>query len=93
MHHINSQLIDQYQNSGLTQKKFCSQNSISLSSLQYHLRKRKAKAVDSPKKFLQLIATGNSGRQAHNASTIIVIRGIFSSREIADILSTTGQQG
>ena len=76
-------LVARYKASGLTQKEFCEKNSVPHSTLQYHLQKFREKnampgfiPVSMPK------ATGT-------ASSIVIIRGNYSSAQIAEMIKGT----
>jgi hypothetical protein len=78
-------LATRYRASGLTQKAFCDQDSVSISALRYHLyRKRKpAGAALQSTSFVSLPVRSTSCL----TGTVVVIRGTFEPTAIAELVN------
>jgi hypothetical protein len=76
-------IVARYRSSGLTQKAFCASESISISTLQYHLQKSKRAETVSAKNpgFISL-----SAPNASESRSVVVVRGRLGIAEICTIL-------
>jgi hypothetical protein len=89
-------LVPTFKSSGLTQKEFCSKHDISLVKLQYHLYRKKEKAIKankevSPKARPAFISFGKQERTDLNqneetSKAITIIHGRFNPKELAAML-------
>ena len=76
------QLISDYRTSKLSQKAFCKEKSIPLSTLQYHLQKSKNKVQRPSNEFIPILP----GVLPKHLSTIIILRGDFSISRVAELV-------
>ncbi len=80
-----SEIVTRFHSSGLTQKAFCATESISVSALQYHLKKiKRAQPESQPKapSFISLSAQNDCSA----SRSVVVVRGRFGVSEICSIL-------
>jgi len=81
-------LVAEFQSSNLTQKTFCKERSIPLSTLQYHLQKNRKFSKTGQQaipQFVPFIAQATPTRR----TPALIIRGDFSIVEIVEILSAS----
>lgn len=83
MAHDTTELIKQYRESGLTQKKFCDKFKLPLSTLQYHLHKSTWQQKNSSvSRFISFPAP----IQPLTGATIVMVRGSFTPDQIVEII-------
>jgi hypothetical protein len=82
MPHNTEQLIREYRASKLSQKAFCKEKNIPLSTLQYHLQKSRSKAQTPSNEFIPILP----GVLPKHPSTIIILRGDFSIPRVAELV-------
>jgi hypothetical protein len=79
-----SELIAAFRSSGQTQKDFCSRRSISVGTLQYHLRKMKPELpAAGPAGFIAL--TPETLRRSEEG-TVVILRGRFSPSLLVELI-------
>jgi orotate phosphoribosyltransferase-like protein len=83
MQHSTETIVSQYKASGLTQKEFCNSKSISLNTLQYHLKKSRKTAKPALPAFLPV------SQQSSSAMRVIIIDGACIS-DLPKMLSALG---
>ena len=91
------QLVRDFRQSGLTQKQFCRDNSVTLSTLQYHLRKQqKAEGASHDRTGVRSGTTGGHFVSLpfplKDRSNTFIIYGAFSSDDIANILASYSER-
>jgi hypothetical protein len=84
-----AEVVAQFYASGLTQKAFCAQQSISPSLLQYHLRKSRQSSQASAGSFLAL---DSSSEHAPIECAVLILQGTFTLRQIATLVASCGRQ-
>jgi hypothetical protein len=84
-----SDLISRFQASGLTQKQFCTTESISVSTLQYHLKKSRSETIglSAAPAFISLPREGES-----KVSTLVILKGRFSLPELSEFIGSLGSR-
>ena len=97
MAHNSKQLARDFRQSGLTQKQFCRDKSVPLSTLRYHIRKQqKAEGVSLNQTGFRSGTTGGHFLSlpfpVKNSSNTFIIYGAFSPDDIAKILSLYGER-
>lgn len=86
MRHRTDGLIKELQKSGLSQKEFCAKHSISVSTLQYHLKKNRVEHSEKPRGFISILPSFAD----HPFDTIVVARGKFSAAHVGQVLRALG---
>ena len=87
-------LISQLKESGLTQREFCEKNKIPVSTLAYHLRKKKESEQEENQSFIKKdfipVSLSNNSESSESYS-IVIVKGAFSPESLSAFIRTSLQ--